>query len=226
VAKGGRIIGARRSSSRERRVFGEGCAVSFVLRRGRGARRVCRRKAPWIGKAHAFHEAPAEPVLAASEQTPGDSKKSEARRTARRRRQGCQRRSVSSSHGGRKRPRVNIDRSPKWESRREARFSPASFASDGPEPTGACPARLRTSGGAREKRRSRERARSRKVPGREWPRVARNERSASHGTVTALGNGGARVLELERFRSAEVDRTHRRSRRPWALPSASRTRAT
>jgi len=58
VAKRGRFMGARRSSSRERRVFDEGCAVSFVLRRGRDARRDCRWKAPWVGKAHAFHEAP------------------------------------------------------------------------------------------------------------------------------------------------------------------------
>jgi len=39
VAKGGRILEARRSSSRERRVFEEGCAISFVLRHGRDARR-------------------------------------------------------------------------------------------------------------------------------------------------------------------------------------------
>jgi len=47
--------------------FGEGSVVSFVLRRERGARGICRWKAPWVGEAHAFHEAPAEPVLAASE---------------------------------------------------------------------------------------------------------------------------------------------------------------
>jgi len=58
---------ARRSSSRERRVFDEGSVVSFVLRRERDARSDCRRKAPWVGEAHAFHEAPAEPALAASE---------------------------------------------------------------------------------------------------------------------------------------------------------------
>jgi len=58
---------ARRSSSRERRVRGEGSAASFVLRHGRGVRGVCRWKVPWIGDAHAFHEAPAEPVLAAFE---------------------------------------------------------------------------------------------------------------------------------------------------------------
>jgi len=66
---------ARRSSSRERRVFDGGCAVSFVLRYGRDARRDYRRKAPWIGKAHAFHEAPAEPVLAAFEPPSGFEEK-------------------------------------------------------------------------------------------------------------------------------------------------------
>jgi len=49
--------------------------VSFVLRRERDACGVYRRKAPWIGKAHAFHEAPAEPVLAASEQSSGFEEK-------------------------------------------------------------------------------------------------------------------------------------------------------
>jgi len=34
--------------------------------------------------------------------------------------------------------------------------------------------------------------------------------------VTALGGDDVRVLEWERFWSAEVDRTHLRSRRPWA----------
>jgi len=38
-------------------------------------RRVRRRKAPWIGNAHAFHEAPAEPVLAAFEPVCGGGKK-------------------------------------------------------------------------------------------------------------------------------------------------------
>jgi hypothetical protein len=39
------------------------------------ARRDYRRKAPWIGKAHAFHEAPAEPVLAAFEPPSGFEEK-------------------------------------------------------------------------------------------------------------------------------------------------------
>jgi len=95
---------------------------------------VCRRKAPWIGEAHAFHEAPAEPVLAASEPLPDARRKASSRGGNRRRRQGCQRRSVCSmSRGGRKRRPVSIVRSPKWEARREARFSPASFSSGGPE---------------------------------------------------------------------------------------------
>jgi len=36
---------------------------------------IYRRKAPWIGEAHAFHEVPAEPVLAASEQPSGIRRK-------------------------------------------------------------------------------------------------------------------------------------------------------
>jgi len=55
-----------------------------------------------------------------------------------------------SLRGGRKRHRARIARSPKWEARREARFSPVSFASGGPEPPGAFSARLRTRGEARE----------------------------------------------------------------------------
>jgi len=65
---------ARRSSSRERRVRGDGSAASFVLRHGRGVRGIGRWKAPWIGDAHAFHEAPAEPVLAAFEPSHGTEK--------------------------------------------------------------------------------------------------------------------------------------------------------
>jgi hypothetical protein len=67
AAKGGRFFEARRSSSRERRDGEEGFAVSLVPRRERGARRDCRRKTPWTREAYAFHEAPAEPVLAAFE---------------------------------------------------------------------------------------------------------------------------------------------------------------
>jgi len=55
--------------------IGERDAVSFVLRHERGARSDCRRKTPWIGNAHAFHEAPAEPVLAAFEPKHGTRQK-------------------------------------------------------------------------------------------------------------------------------------------------------
>jgi len=51
---------------------------------------------------------------------------------------------------GRKRPRVAIVRSPKWETRREARFSPVSFASGGPEPPFARFVSPRTHGAACE----------------------------------------------------------------------------
>jgi len=56
--------------------------------------------------------------------------------------------------------------------------------------------------------------------------LERAPKGLARDSVAAPGNDGARVLEWERFRSAEVDRTHRRSRRPRALPSAPRTRAT
>jgi len=71
----GRFGGARRSSSRERRVFTEDIVGSSALRCGRVARWIQRWKAPRIGKAHAFHKAPAEPVLAASESRRGTRQK-------------------------------------------------------------------------------------------------------------------------------------------------------
>jgi len=128
------------------------------------------------------------------------------------------------SHGGRKRRRVIVVRSPKWEPRREARFSPASFASGGPSLPMPY---FRESSGERMQRaektfRVNEHGAA-KLRYEGGPRAIAERHRA--GLVAALGNGGARVLELKRFRSAEVDRTHRRSRRPWALPSAPRTRA-
>jgi len=68
----------------------------------------------------------------------------------RRRRQGCQRRTDSTRARGKKTPSRTIDRALKWETRREARFSPVSSAPGGPEPPGACSARLRTGEAARE----------------------------------------------------------------------------
>jgi hypothetical protein len=103
-----------------------------VLRRGRSARSDCRWKTPRIGNAHAFHEAPAEPVLAAFEPKRGTRPKGGPRRRARRRRQGRQRRTVSFTRGGRKRRPARRYRALKWEARREARFSPVSSASGGP----------------------------------------------------------------------------------------------
>jgi len=51
-----------------------------LVLRERDVRRVHRRKAPWAGHAHAFHEAPAEPVLAAFEPVCGGRKKAPAQR--------------------------------------------------------------------------------------------------------------------------------------------------
>jgi len=142
----------------------------------------------------------------------------------RRRRQGCQRRTDSTRARGKKTPSRTIDRAPKWEARREARFSPVSSASGGPEPPGACCARLRTGEAAREEDVRADEHGAARLRDESDPRTL--PQGIARDSVAALGSGGARVLELERFRSAEVDRTHRRSRRPWALPSAPRTRAT
>jgi len=67
AAKGGRFIEARRSSSRERRVPVKAAQFRSCFGTSGMCARVCRWKAPWIGNAHAFHEAPAEPILAAFE---------------------------------------------------------------------------------------------------------------------------------------------------------------
>jgi len=73
----------------------------------------CRWKASRIGKSHAFHEAPAEPVLAASGSTLGSALKRAARRSRKRRRQGCQRRAETDPRGGRQRLPASTGRSPK-----------------------------------------------------------------------------------------------------------------
>jgi len=126
-----------------------------------------------------------------------------ARTTARRRRQGCQRRQgFRFSHGGRKRHRVTIVLAPKWGPRREARFSPASFASGGPELPGARFTCLWTGGAARE--------RDVRVDGhgaaRLWdesnPRAIR--RKASHGLGCCAGkrrSTSARVGTVSECRS-------------------------
>jgi hypothetical protein len=65
-----------------------------------------RRKAPWIGKAHAFHEVPAEPVSAAFEPPSGfEEKRTQANGTEEA--TGVPEAVGSISHGGRKRHRVN-----------------------------------------------------------------------------------------------------------------------
>jgi len=84
---------------------------------------------------------------------------------------------------------------PKWEARREARFSPVSFASHGPEPTDACLAPSPDGQGSTRSRRSRGRARSRKAPERERPSSVRRKASIEN-TVAALGSDGTRVLKF------------------------------
>jgi len=104
---------------------------SSAFRCGRVARGVLRRKAPRIGKAHAFHKAPAEPVSAASEPQRGLAK-DEPILTSKEEATGVPETVVAVAHEGRKRPRVSLARPSKWGSRCEPRLSPASFASGGP----------------------------------------------------------------------------------------------
>lgn len=120
-------------------------------------------------------------------------------------------------------PSSQIDRAPKWETRREARFPPASFASDGPEPEDACFARLRTGGAAREWTFTWS---STEPKGSGTRATLAQRRKASPEKAAALGSDDVRVLEWERFQGAEVDRTHLRSRRPWGAIAQPRTRAT
>jgi len=104
---------------------------SSAFRCGRVARSVSRRKAPRIGKAHAFHKAPAEPVSAASEPQHGLAKDGPML-TSKEEATGVPETVVAVAHEGRKRPRVALARPSKWGSRCEPRLSPASFASGGP----------------------------------------------------------------------------------------------
>jgi hypothetical protein len=223
VAKGGRIFRARRSSSRERRVFEEGSVISFMLRHGRDARGVYRRKTPWIGKAHAFHEAPAEPVLAAFETMRGVRRKANPHVESEEATGVSEGDRFSVSHSGRKRRRVSTDQSPKWEPRRESRFPPASFCTGRPRAS-RCPTRA-SSDGRGGTRKQTFRVNEHEVARLRYEGGLGQAPQGDCKVVIALGNDEVRVLELERFRSAEVDRTHRRSRRPWALPSAPRIRA-
>lgn len=91
-------------------------------------------------------------------------------------------------------PSSQIARAPKWEARREARFPPASFASDGPEPEDACVARLRSGGAAREWT-SAWSSTEPKGSGTRATLVQR--RKASPELAAALGGDEVRVLEWE-----------------------------
>jgi len=86
---------------------------SSAFRCGRVAWGVQRRKAPRIGKAHAFHRAPAEPVLAASEPRHGSSPKASPAPTSTEEATGVPEAVVTVAHEGRKRPRVTLVRSSK-----------------------------------------------------------------------------------------------------------------
>jgi len=132
--------------------IGERDAVSFVLRHGRVRVATADGRHPGSGMRTPFTRPPRNRSWRPSSQSMGLAK-SGPRPRARRRRQGCQRRAVSFARDGRKRRHVVEYRAPKWEARREARFSPVSSASGGPEPPGARFARLRTGGTAHQRRR-------------------------------------------------------------------------
>jgi hypothetical protein len=94
AANGGRIIEARRSSSRERRPFDESNAVSLALRRGRDARSLLPAEDTLDRQSARLSRGPRGAGLGGLWTNARRSKKSEPARAARRRRQGCQRRSV------------------------------------------------------------------------------------------------------------------------------------
>jgi len=162
--------------------------VSFPPRCERDARRGCRRKAPWIGNAHAFHEAPAEPILAAS-RPPGGIRASKGRPHAHE--PGGGDRGVRGERNrpapeGRRPPRVRATgrRSGK---RAVKRGSPRSrLQRAAPSLPLPAPARLRTGESSTRKRRSRGRARSREAPGRE-----RRSRGAERLRASKLANAKA-----------------------------------
>jgi hypothetical protein len=113
---------------------------------------------------------------------------------------------------GRERPRIRTARTPKWEARREARFSPVSSASAGPEPSGALhrASTSRATGGVGARKtkdvRVDEHGAARRRDESGCPSAPREMREEA---VTALGKRRSTGARVERFRSAEVDRTPR-----------------
>jgi len=150
LAKGGRSTLARRSSSRERRAFVE--ATWFRSCFGASGMRVATDdgRHPGSGMRTPFTRPPRNRSWRPPGHSVGFPPQTGAPARARRRRQGCQRRTESTRTRGKRTPSDASDRAPKWEARREARFSPVSFASGGPEPPFACFSRLRTGEAARE----------------------------------------------------------------------------
>jgi len=169
-----------------------------VLRRGRVARSSYWRKASRIGEAHAFHEASAEPVSAASEPQRGQSPKAthanehgggdrDARGKRSVARGGVIRRPCGPSYGCRSGSRAVKRGSPQPQ-----------HVPGGPELPGTFPARLRTGGEARERKTIR--VCEHEPQGSERERASRGRRKASRGSRNAaLGNDEVQVLELEGF---------------------------
>lgn len=153
------------------------------------------------------------------------SMKREPGRAGRRRRQGCQRRSVS---GFSQRKNLRLSRAPagrRSESPVVKRVSPQPRSYRlAPSWPVLVSARPRT--GEHGTRRETFAGTSTEPQGFGTRMVLVRCRKASCGSAIALGSDEVRVLELERFRSANVDRTHRRARRPRdATKRTPRTRA-
>lgn len=130
---GGRFTRARRSSSRERRAKVNASWFRFGF--GPSGMRIATDGGRYSGsgKRTPFTRSPRNRSRRPSRHGRG-SRHANEREGGDRSARGERNRFMSV---GRERPRIGIARTPKWEARREARFSPVSFAPAGPEPSGA-----------------------------------------------------------------------------------------
>jgi len=191
VVKGGRFVEARRSSSRERRAIDEGDVGPFAFRCVSGSRVAAAggrhlgsgkrtpftrppRNRSWRPPSHSegSHQRPA---LTSSEEATGVSEAV-----------------VTDSAAEENALARSPVRSPKWESRRETRLSPASFASGGPSlPVPASRVLGRGRWGAVDA----ARMSTRREPRNESNPRTGAERPRAEPWGASLGNDGARVLD-------------------------------
>ena len=216
VAKGGRFREPRRSSSRERResrrtTWFRSCSgangMRVVTAEGRHLGRGCVR----------LSRGPRGTGLGGLRATGWDPPRRPPHPRARRRRQGCQRRTDSARRRGKRTPPPALDRAPKWETRREARFPPVSFAAEGPEFSPACSNRLRTGGAAREA--------DVRVVGHGAARL-RDESRCPLEVLKGLGRGIGGCAGRRRSTSARVGTVSECRSRPDAPPVATPADAT